>query len=73
MNFKSITIMICPATAEELMPLYEEDKALRKALGLFEETFEKWFADTLELGCLHTIKRNAEIINAGHRKMLEEK
>ena len=73
MNFKEITVTICPATAEKLMPLYEEDKALRSSIGLYEKTFEEWYGDMLTIGCLYTIKRNAEIINAGHRKMLEEK
>ncbi len=73
MDFKKITVTICPATAEELMPLYEEDKALRSSLGLYEKNFEEWYGDMLTIGCLHTIRRNAEIINDGHRKMLEGK
>ena len=70
MNFKPITITICQAIAEELMPLYEENKALRSSLGFCEKTFEEWYEDMLTIGCLHTIKRNARFINDANKLYL---
>lgn len=72
MNFEPIEIIIHKRIADELMPLYQEDKDLRSRLGLYDMTFEEWYKNMLTIGSLHTIKRNARVINDSHIMMLEE-
>ncbi len=48
-------------TISDLIPYFEEINSLRKNAGDEPSTLEKYIEMVLELGCIHTMKRNAEL------------